>query len=934
MGSAERSNPRRGVWLRLLLIAACLAAAAGAADSTAADPPLKLRLPDVGGWGAAASEPVVAKDRLLVRFKSSRAGAAAAARQVQNPVVEGLRLVRFSGKHHRQAVPTAGAAAAAAGGPLAGIPSDATMVFKITDGGDMQDKLRQLRAHADVAVAEPDYGYRLARTPNDALYAAASRYSGMWFLNSISAPAAWDVTTGDPAVKVCVIDSGVRTTHEDLAANVAGGWNSIHHPTKQYLLRHSACCADTDGHGSHCAGSIGAVGGNALGITGVSWRVSLWICKALSPPDANGNSYLYASATNDCYALCNSVGAKVVSASYGGGGFSTVERDAINALGLNGSVFVAAAGNDATDNNATPLGNGAMKPSCRRSAVAASLPSDDLASFSNWGSSSVHLAAPGVNIRSTVPWSDSSYDYYSGTSMATPLTAGAVALLFAAKPNATVAEIKNALLSSVDPVSGKVISGGRLNVQRALAALLGNPLPATPTRTYILTPELSTIYSVNFGWATWNLFNSTTCLSSCQASSWCYYATAYQYTKVISIWDSAAGAYVPYYYGNCLWADASAQPTALVAAGTAPATCSYNRNNAAVFRLFANASVSGAMFVSSCAYTSGDPVVSVISAPAVNGPFTCVAGQDDGFCNRVEALAFNLSITISPSTYYWISPGSFVSVGTAPVTCTYNRLNAAVFRLYVNASMAGAVLTATSCGTFTGDSVVSVVTSTGPSSGFTCAGGNDDSSCGGTNSVAFTFSLTLTANTYVWISAAGYSETNLPTFQLSLSGASFVTAGTAPANCGYVKAIAAVFRFYANASVSGTMTATSCGYTTGDSVVAVISAPSLAGPYSCSISGDDSACGSPFSVSITIAPSTYYWISVSAYSNTATLTTRLSLEPHAASATPAAFAFPAPAAVAAQSTSAVSFPTPAEPAALSLPASAALTIPAKPASAT
>lgn len=106
-------------------------------------------MPDIGGWGAAAGQPVVAKDRLLVRFKSSKAGAAAAARQAQSPVVKGLRLVRFSGKHHRQAVPPAGAAAAAAGGAAtASIPADATMVFQITDGSDMQDKLRQLRTHS------------------------------------------------------------------------------------------------------------------------------------------------------------------------------------------------------------------------------------------------------------------------------------------------------------------------------------------------------------------------------------------------------------------------------------------------------------------------------------------------------------------------------------------------------------------------------------------------------------------------------------------------------------------------------------------------------------------------------------------------------------------------------------------------------------------
>ncbi|PSC71786.1 peptidase S8 [Micractinium conductrix] len=687
------------------------------------------------GWGD-KPEPRYAKNRVLVTFKQTPTAAGVAAAQARSPL-PGVRLARLVGKHHKLRVPRAGAAAGASAATLSSVPADATMLMEITDGKSVSDKIRQLKAHSAVATAEPDHAYRLAREPNDAFYPSSDRYPGLWFLNSISAPAAWETTTGSKDIKVCVIDSGVRPTHEDLAGNVVGGWNRAVKLDGTQPLPGTAeynNFSDTDGHGSHCAGSVGAVGNNGMGITGVNWQVSLYICKALSPPDAEGASYLYDSATLDCMSLCNQQGVHVVSASYGSYAYSDAQYTAIQALGANGTLFVAAAGNEMIDNNQQPLYPASYNtPSNNVVSVAASLPSDGLVYFSNYGSTSVHLATPGVSIRSTVPWSDSSYEFYSGTSMATPLTAGAAALLWSAKPDATMAQIKAALLAGVDRIpalEGKVISGGRLNIERSTAALLGDVLPTSPTvRPFTWVSEANTAYSLSLSYADFTLTNSSSCMAGCQSTAWCYAAVTYTYTKVIYEWDGYD--WIPYYFGNCLWVDSSGVITGTTATtqsdagykqwatgpvppapahpppsppspsppppspplppsppppppaagawsnpivipqvpylsgeldrnlyidGAAPLACNFTRTAAAVFRFYANSSMAGSrLLVTSCDYNYGDPVVSVLSASGMQGPYACVANNDDGDCTGDSLLAFKTSVTLKADTWYYFS---------------------------------------------------------------------------------------------------------------------------------------------------------------------------------------------------------------------------------------------------------------------------------------
>jgi subtilisin family serine protease len=244
---------------------------------------------------------------------------------------------------------------------------------------------------------------------------------------------------------------------------------------------------DDEGHGTHVAGTIGAVGNNGVGVVGVSWNVSLMALKFLGA-DGSGSTSGAIAAINYATRMRQSYGVNVVATnnSWGGGGASTALRDAIAAGGNAGILCVAAAGNESANNDITPS-YPANYPSDAVISVAATDASNRLASFSNFGATTVDVAAPGVGIYSTVP--NASYASYSGTSMATPHVSGTVALLAAANPQATAAQIRSAILSTAVPVAslaGKVATGGLVNAAAAVAAIRGGgttppPTPVAPT---------------------------------------------------------------------------------------------------------------------------------------------------------------------------------------------------------------------------------------------------------------------------------------------------------------------------------------------------------------------------------------------------------------------------------------------------------------------
>jgi subtilisin family serine protease len=327
--------------------------------------------------------------------------------------------------------------------------------------------------------AGPDYLRFPALEPDD------PDYTQQYAHGLIGSAAAWDVSTGSSEVVLAVLDTGMDLDHPDLAANlwanpgeIAG--NGIDDDGNGYaddmhgwdMADDDNVPDDTNGHGTHVAGIAGAVGGNATGLAGVNWSVSLL------PLRIGSTSFTVSSvveALDYLYALRTEQGVNVVVSnnSYSGEGISEAEQAAIDRQGEAGILFVAAAGNNTTDVDATPVYPGAHAGSHVIN-VANSDRADNLSATSNFGASSVDLAAPGVEILST--WTGNGSTTRSGTSMAAPQVTGAVALAFAAAPEADAQAVRNALLASVDVVpalSGSTVTGGRLNVGRLLDALTG-----------------------------------------------------------------------------------------------------------------------------------------------------------------------------------------------------------------------------------------------------------------------------------------------------------------------------------------------------------------------------------------------------------------------------------------------------------------------------
>lgn len=354
---------------------------------------------------------------------------------------------------------------------------------KIPANVSVNQAVSSYESSSDVEMAQPNFYYHLLNTANDA------RFSELYGLQKISAPAAWDLSTGSSATVVANIDTGISYTHEDLAPNM---W---HNPGEipgngidddgngfiddyygyDFFYNDSNPIDDAGGHGTHTSGTIGAVGNNSLGVVGVNWNVQLMAIKIYSPNGQDTTSAMLINAYNYVRMMKNrGVNIRVTNNSYGGCGeacgFDQATKDAIDALGDAGVLQVFAAGNSGRDVEETPF-YPASYTSPSILAVAASDSNDNRASFSNYGTNSIDLAAPGVGILSTWNTSNNAYNFLSGTSMATPHVTGAAALLASYNPNLSAASLKATLMNTVDPLAqwnGVVKTGGRLNVANAL----------------------------------------------------------------------------------------------------------------------------------------------------------------------------------------------------------------------------------------------------------------------------------------------------------------------------------------------------------------------------------------------------------------------------------------------------------------------------------
>jgi subtilisin family serine protease len=385
---------------------------------------------------------------------------------------------------------------------LAGLGLPGQLLLETTT--PLSNALAALSGRGDLIYFEPSHmisiGATTDATPNDprfgSLYGLHNvGQSGGTVDADIDATEAWQISTGSENVIVAVIDTGIDHTHPDLIDNIwvnpgetAG--NGIDDDGNGFIddvhgydfVNDDGDPFDDEGHGTHVAGTIGATGNNGTGVVGVSWDVSLMGLKFLDA-DGSGSTADAVRAINYATMMRNQYGhnIRVTNNSWGGAGSSAALRDAIEAGGEADILFVAAAGNSGTDNDASP-----HYPSSYASnailAVAATDRNDALASFSCFGATSVDLAAPGVGIVSTVP--GAGYASYSGTSMATPHVAGAAALAVAVDPTLTVAELRAAILDTVDVKSGLtdlMVTGGRLNVARMLESLSSEPtVPAAP----------------------------------------------------------------------------------------------------------------------------------------------------------------------------------------------------------------------------------------------------------------------------------------------------------------------------------------------------------------------------------------------------------------------------------------------------------------------
>jgi subtilisin family serine protease len=385
---------------------------------------------------------------------------------------------------------------------------------KLGTGVDIATAIAALRNRPGVVSAEPNWLVTTAAVSNDPQYTSGS----LWGMNGADQPTAigpvgtsnqfgsqaenaWDAGyTGSRSVVVGIVDEGIDISHPDLRDNIwvnpfetpgdnidndgngyvddINGWDFFNNNNTVY----DTSVSGEDSHGTHVAGTIGGVGGNAIGVAGVSWNVTMISTKFLGP--GGGSTANAIKALDYLTDLKSRHGINIVASnnSWGGGGSSSALQSAIIRAAKADILFVAAAGNSASNNDATasfPSNYSTLQGTSTTTAasyegviaVAALTSAGGLASYSNYGAKTVDIGAPGSNIVSTLP--GGTYGSLSGTSMAAPHVTGLVALYAAAYPNASAAAIRTAILSTARPtasLANRTVTGGRLDVAAAVNA--------------------------------------------------------------------------------------------------------------------------------------------------------------------------------------------------------------------------------------------------------------------------------------------------------------------------------------------------------------------------------------------------------------------------------------------------------------------------------
>src|SRR5262249_23439198 len=391
------------------------------------------------------------------------------------------------------------------------------------------------RRRSDVEYAEPNFIVRMISEPND------PQFPQLWALKNvgqvfeglagvpgadISAVPAWNITLGSTANVVAVIDTGIDYTHADLVANmwaaptaytvnIDGGPVTCAAGTHGFnAITRSCDPMDDQDHGTHVAGTIGATGDNGTGVVGINWTTRLMAIKFI---DATGEgttadaiaSVEFAIAVKQRFASSGAANIRVLSNSWGGPDFSQALLDAVNGANDEDILFVAGAGNDSVDNDTLPF-YPASFGAPNVVSVTATDNNDDLAWFSNYGSSSVHLGAPGVDILSTTRGNH--YAYLSGTSMPTPQVpgGGAVALPACARHTADLKEAIIGTAGSLPALSGLTTSGGRVNVHSAMYSCIAPPPTPTDLTAHGADSQVVLSWSAALGATRYNVKRSLT----------------------------------------------------------------------------------------------------------------------------------------------------------------------------------------------------------------------------------------------------------------------------------------------------------------------------------------------------------------------------------------------------------------------------------------
>ena len=369
-------------------------------------------------------------------------------------------------------------------------------VIEDEDNRSADEVVAQYRMLSEVEYAEPNIQIKLEHEgAGKHVHANDELFYKQWGLFNhgqdggragadISAMQAWATTQGSGEVVVALLDSGVDYTHPDLARNI---WRRpgiiiayqdedltpdgpIDDINGLNLLEDTGDPMDDNGHGTHCAGIIGAEGGNEIGVAGVNWTVKIMPLKFM---DAEGVATVRDAIEAINYVINRKragVNVRIISSSWGTLARSRALEDVIRKAGDEGILVVAAAGNASSDNDAKPHYPGSYDLNNVIS-VAALNRNDELTTFSNFGATSVDIAAPGQQIVST--WLEHGYQEKQGTSMATPFVSGVAALILASNPAISIDELRARLLNSVDPLPslrGKVVTGGRINAAKAVNA--------------------------------------------------------------------------------------------------------------------------------------------------------------------------------------------------------------------------------------------------------------------------------------------------------------------------------------------------------------------------------------------------------------------------------------------------------------------------------